>query len=668
MKGLDRRRFVIGTAALAATVAAKGGVGLAAGRALVPRTVFFGDPDVAWARMSPDGRLVAYIAPVDGVRNVWVAPLDDLAAARPVTRVTSRPLAWMYRWAYTSRHIVFFEDRDGDENWRASSVDVHSGAVVPLTPPRGVRAHVQEASPRFPREMLLGHNERDRQRPDIYRIDLVTGRSELVYRNERFAWVFTDKDFQVRFGCRYLPDGRVEWLERRGDDAWVLFFTVPLGDVDGTRPVDVSHDGRTLYLLDSRGRDTSALVAMDLPTRRTRVVAADPSADLRDVFFDEATGHVLAAGGMLGRQRWHAVDPRFARDLATIRAAARGGDVYLNNVSRDGRRVLVFVDRDDRSPEYALYDRATRRFRPLVPVYRRLAGVPLRPLEPVTFPARDGLTIHGYLTLPEPGARDVPMILDVHGGPYWRDRWGFESTHQWLANRGYAVLSVNFRGSTGFGKSFVTAADGEWGGKMHDDLIDGVRWAIGRRIADPARVGIYGGSYGGYAALVGATRTPETFACVVDVFGIANLLTFMAAIPPYWRPWFSVWKKRVGDPDTEAGRAFLRERSPLTHIARAARPILVAQGLEDVRVTRAESEQIVAALRERGVPVTYITFRDEGHGFARPENHLAFRAVTEAFLARHLGGAAEPIDRARDFAGSTLVVETGADLVPGLAG
>ncbi len=342
--------------------------------------------------------------------------------------------------------------------------------------------------------------------------------------------------------------------------------------------------------------------------------------------------------------------------------------MYLNSVSRDGRRVLVFVDRDDASPEYALYDRAARRLRPLVAVRRRLAGAPLRPLEPIAFTARDGLTVRGYLTLPEPGARGVPMVLAVHGGPYWRDRWGFESTHQWLANRGYAVLSVNFRGSTGFGKSFVTAADGEWGGRMHDDLIDGVRWAIRRRVADPARVGIYGGSYGGYAALVGATRTPDTFACVVDIFGIANLLTFMAAIPPYWRPWFSVWKKRVGDPDTEAGRAFLRERSPLTHIGRAARPILVVQGLEDVRVTRAESEQIVAALRERGVPVTYITFRDEGHGFDRPQNHLAFRAVTEAFLARHLGGAAEPIDRARDFAGSTLVVETGAELVPGLAG
>jgi dipeptidyl aminopeptidase/acylaminoacyl peptidase len=289
----------------------------------------------------------------------------------------------------------------------------------------------------------------------------------------------------------------------------------------------------TPYRLDSRGRDKAALVALDMTTRQSRVLAQDPNADLTQVIFKGTTGGPLAAGGMFDRQRWHAVDP-------------------------------------------------------------------------------SGLRIHGYLTLPAAGAENVPMVLVIHGGPYFRDRWGFDPTHQWLANRGYAVLSVNYRGSTGFGKAFVTAA--------------------------------------------------------VDIFGIANLLTFMAAIPPYWTSWFSVWKSRLGDPDTEAGRAFLTARSPLSAIDRAFRPILIVQGLEDVRVTRAESEQIVAALTRRRVPVTYVTFRDEGHGFSRPENEIAFRAVTEAFLAKHLGGGAEPIDRARDFKGSTLAVEAGAELVPGLGG
>jgi dipeptidyl aminopeptidase/acylaminoacyl peptidase len=260
------------------------------------------------------------------------------------------------------------------------------------------------------------------------------------------------------------------------------------------------------------------------------------------------------------------------------------------------------------------------------------------------------------------------MVLAIHGGPYLRDEWGFNATHQWLANRGYAVLSINYRGSTGFGKAFVTAANREWGGKMHDDLIAGVNWAVARGVADRKRVGFYGGSYGGYAALTAATRTPDVFACIVDIYGIANLLTFMAAIPPYWMPFFSVWKNRLGDPDTEEGRAFLRERSPLTHIERAYRPILIVQGLEDVRVTRAESEQMVEVLRRRNVPVTYVVFPDEGHGFSKPKNQIAFRAVTEAFLAKHLGGAAQPIDRSRDFAGSSLTVEVGADLIPGLTG
>jgi len=292
--------------------------------------------------------------------------------------------------------------------------------------------------------------------------------------------------------------------------------------------------------------------------------------------------------------------------------------------------------------------------------------VGLRPMEPVVIRARDGLELNSYLTLPSRGAQAaLPMVLAIHGGPYWRDSWGFSGTHQFLANRGYAVLSVNFRGSTGFGKRFVTAADKEWGGRMHDDLIDAVDWAVARGIADPKRVGFLGASYGGYSALMAATKTPEVFACIVDIFGISNLLTFMATIPPYWGPWFSVWKNRLADPDTEAGRAFLRERSPLFHIDRATRPILIAQGARDVRVVAAESEQMVAALKRKGTPVTYVSFPDEGHGFVRPENRLAFFAVAEAFLAKHLGGRYQPVGE--EFKGSSIKVETGAEHVPGLS-
>jgi len=637
----------------------------AAARPLVPRETFFGDPDVAWAQLSFDGAWVAYIAPVDGVRNLWVAPIADPRAGRPVTRVTERPIGFFFQWAYTNRHLVFFEERDGDENWRASSVDIQDGTIVPLTPPRGVRARLQEVSQRFPREMLFSHNEREKQFFDIFRIDVVTGKSSRLFENHQFAWLMTDSSFELRLGVRFLKDGSAEVLERRPSGTWMLSMTIGRGEVDATRLLDFGADGKTLYLFDARDRDKAALMAVDTATRRAKVITADPDADVTGVLLHRVTRRPLAASAMVDRRRWRAVDPTFAADLSTIQSSTTG-DIDLIGLSADASRVLILLQHDAASPEFAVYDRATRRVRPLFKARRSLAGVPLRPLEPVTFPARDGLKLQGYLTRPAPDARNVPMVLVIHGGPYARDEWGYNSTHQWLANRGYAVLSINYRGSTGFGKAFVTAADREWGGKMHDDLIAGVDWAVGRGIADPKRVGFLGGSYGGYAALTAATKTPEVFACIVDIYGIANLLTFMAAIPPYWAPMFSVWKNRLGDPDTEEGRAFLRERSPLTHIDRAFRPILIVQGLEDVRVTRAESEQMVAVLKQRNVPVTYVVFPDEGHGFSKPKNQIAFRAVTEAFLVKHLGGAAEPIDRARDFAGSSITIETGANLIPGL--
>jgi dipeptidyl aminopeptidase/acylaminoacyl peptidase len=329
--------------------------------------------------------------------------------------------------------------------------------------------------------------------------------------------------------------------------------------------------------------------------------------------------------------------------------------------------VSVFYERDTESGEFALLDRDTREVRKLFAQRKSLAGVPLCKMQPVIVPSRDGLRLNGYLTLPatEAGHGRMPLVLVIHGGPYARDVWGFNPTHQWLANRGYAVLSVNYRGSTGFGKAFIAAADREWGGRMHDDLIDAVDWAVAQGIADPKRVAFFGGSYGGYSALMAATKTPEVFACIVDLFGISNLITFMATIPPYWGPWFSVWKNRLGDPDTEAGRAFLADRSPINHLERATKSILIAQGMRDVRVVAAESEQMVTALKQRSVPVTYITFPDEGHGFARPANRLACNGVAEAFLAKHLGGRYQPIEN--DFAGSSLRIETGGELVPGIA-
>ena len=667
-----RRRFLSGVAALGAgfSLWRAGDAALAQGAPqLVPRRTYFLQPDYVSVRISPDGEQIAYVAPANGVRNLFVALAADPRAGRQVTRVTDRDISTWYAWAYNNRHLVFFQERDGDENWRASSVDLATGAVRALTPERGVRALLQETSHRFPDEILVRHNARDRAYFDLYRINVVTGAASLVYENREFSWFVTDSAFRMRLGCRYASDGSMEMVEFRSDGSRDPFGRVPIGDLDGTYMLDFSADGSTLYMLDSRGRDKAALVAIDMATRQTTLLAEDGAADLVRVQFDPRTRRPLAAMSAKERMRWHALDSATRRDLDRL-AAWGAGDAELGSRSLDGRRVVAYYERDTASGEYVLLDRANDRIQPLFRQRVALDGIALRPLQPVTVRARDGLELLCYLTVPADGPRSsdgrLPLVLVIHGGPYLRDSWGFSPTHQFLANRGYAVLSVNYRGSTGFGKAFVTAADREWGGRMHDDLIDAVDWAVARGIADPKRVGFYGASYGGYSALMAATKTPEVFACIVDIFGISNLLTFMATIPPYWGPAFSVWKNRLGDPDTEAGRAFLRERSPLFNIERATRPILIAQGMQDVRVVAAESEQMVAALKKKGVPVTYVTFPDEGHGFVRPENRLAFYAVVEAFLAKHLGGRYQPVGG--DFAGSSLKVETGGQFVPGLAG
>jgi dipeptidyl aminopeptidase/acylaminoacyl peptidase len=661
---IDRRRFVKSTAALMATLPfARPEHPRAAEAQLIARRVLFDNVDYGSVTVSPDGWHLSWLAPVDGVRNLFVARIDDLASARPVTRITDRNIAPIYRWAHTNSHIIFFQDRDGDENWRTSSVNIRNNAVVALSPSQGVRSIVTQMDRKFATDVLLMHNGRDKRYFDLYRVNVLNGLGGLLYENKEYAGLLADGDFQLRLGIRFTADGSAEVFQRHASGSWSPFMTIPLGDLDGTHALEFSADGRTLYLLDSRGRDKAALYAMDMATKKTTLLAADDEADIEHVSF--FARRPVAARANKERARWHAVDPSALQDLADLNHYG-AGDITFTGRNYGNQVLTAYFERDAESGEYVLLDRETREVRPLFKQRKALAGLALRPLEAVTFPARDGLRLNGYLTRPDKTDGKLPLVLLIHGGPYARDSWGFNSVHQWLANRGYAVLSVNYRGSTGYGKAFVTAADREWGGRMHDDLIDSVDWAVGQGIADPKRVGFFGGSYGGYSALMAATKTPEVFACIVDLYGISNLMTFMAMIPPYWQPWFSVWKNRLGNPDTDSGRAFLIERSPLNHLERATRPILIAQGLNDVRVVAAESQQMVDALKSRNAPVTYITFRDEGHGFVRPANRLAFGAVAEAFLGKHLGGRCQPFEG--DLFGSTMKVEVGAELVPGLTG
>jgi len=605
---------------------------------------------------------LAWTEPIAGIQNVFVAPVNDLARARQVTHERQRSISG-YLWAYTNRHLVILRDGDGSENYRCASVDLDTGREVALVEQEGVRSFIWRASRDYPTEMLLGVNARDRRHFDVVRFDITTGASRTVFENPGYSGLIMDETLAVRLAVRVRPDGSVEVLEIATDGSTSLFLDVLHEDVITTDIWRYSRDGHSLFLRDSRGRDTAALVERDVRTGEVRVLAEDPKADIVGAWWDPRTARPVAACAEASRRCWHPIDPAVREDLDFLRA--RIGDAELGIVSQDlaMRRLVIFAGRSDAATEFLLYDRDARTLQLLFKARSDLDDVPLRPMQSVTIQARDGLALPSYLTLPRDDFRNGPFVLAVHGGPYARDTWGYNGLHQWLANRGYGVLSVNFRGSTGFGKSFVRAADQEWAGRMQDDLLDATAWAVAQGYADPARIGFFGASYGGYAALVAATQTPETFACIVDVFGPSNLVTLMQAIPPYWQTWFAQFRRRLADPETEEGRAWLMARSPITRTDRITRPLLIIQGMNDVRVKPQESEQIVNALQQREAPVTYATFADEGHGFVREENRLAFSAVMEAFLGRYLGGCVEPAGDA--FEGSTIKFEMGAELIPG---
>ena len=661
-----RRQLLLGAAAGAGALLGRPGAAPALSPIrLIPRRVLFAGADRSVVRLSPDGRRLAFLAPLDGRLNLWIGPLADVTQARPVTRVTDRDLASWIVWLPSSRHVVFFREHGGDENWQAHRVDVETGEILALTPAPGVKSYIQQVSRRFPDELLIAHNQRDARFFDVFRVHVVTGASTLLETNDRFASWFTDPRFRVRFGVRFADDGGVEYLQRTTAGDWAVFTRVDMVDAMTTRPVEFSDDGKELYWLDSRGRDKAAVVAQDMATGALRTLAEDGLADFVDITVHPISLRPMAAASMFTRKRWQVIDPTHAGDHAALAGLSRG-DLWIAGQSDDQRHWIAYYERDAAPGQYFHYDRTTRKGRFLFTARRALERAPLVPMEPVVVRARDGLSLVCYLSRPHGAERTgrLPMVLFVHGGPWGRDVWAMSSTHQWLANRGYAVLSVNFRGSTGLGKAFVNAANLEWAGKMHDDLIDAVDWAIARGVADPQRVAIYGASYGGYSALVGATFTPEKFACAVDLFGISNLMTLMNTIPPYWKSWQTIWKVRMGDYTTEAGRRFLEERSPLNRVDRIVRPLLIGQGANDVRVKPSESEQIVAAMVQRGIPVTYVSYSDEGHGFRRVENRRSFTAVVEAFLAAHLGGRVEPVGP--DFAGSSIEFKAGGQLIPGL--
>lgn len=654
--------------------ATPGGAGQAP---LIPRQLLFGNPEKAAPAVSPNGKRIAYLAPDEGVLNVWVGPLANPSAAQPVTNDRGRGIRNFF-WAYTNDDILYTQDEGGNENWRVYRVNLTTRQVKDLTPFANVQARVQEVSHKHPGHILVGINNRDPSMHDIHRVNLVTGEMKLVQRNDAeqgggFVGFITDSDYRVRFGVRMLPDGGQEIMQAGENGAWSSFIKLGPDDALTTEPVGFNDAGDKLYLLDSRERDTAALTAVDPASGAVTVLAQDPRADIQQVIRHPLTKQVQAAAGVYERQDWQVLDDAIRNDLEMIKSLYKC-EIDLVSRSLDDRYWIVSALIDTAPLRYMKFERDSRQGQLLFSTRPALLNYKLASMRPVRVRSRDGFNLICYLTLP-PGTADpdslrplapLPMVLLVHGGPWGRDEWGYNTLHQWLANRGYAVLSVNFRGSTGFGKRFVNAGDLEWAAKMHDDLVDSVRWAVDSGVADPKRVAIMGGSYGGYATLVGLTFTPDLFACGVDIVGPSNLVTLLESIPPYWTPMLSLFTKRVGDHRTEEGRQFLRERSPLTFVDRIRKPLLIGQGANDPRVKQAEADQIVQAMQAKKIPVTYVLYPDEGHGFARPENRLSFYAVTEAFLAEHLGGRVEPFGE--DFKGSSIQVPVGAGEIGNLEG
>ena len=613
---------------------------------LVPRQVLFGNPERVSPRISPDGKRLAWIAPDGGVLNLWVnavgAPLDD---ATPVTADRDRGIRSFF-WAHDNRHLLYIQDVGGDEDWHLFDVDLDAagpdGPVIrDLTPFEGVQARVEETDKRFPDTILVGLNRDNPQLHDVYRLDLPSGQLEKVVDNPGFVGFLADADLQVRAGLAPKDDGGMVLMVRdRPDGEWRPVLEYGQDDSLTTEPVAFTLDGEALWVVSSVGANAGRLVKLDVATGSSQVVAADPQYDVAGVRLHPDTRVPQVVTYVRERTDFEVLDPEVADDIAALRAVDPGDMTLVGHDDAD-RTWLAAYTNDDGPVRYYAYDRDTRRATFLFDHQPALSRYELATMEPFTFTARDGLTIHGYLSFPPgQGRENLPAVLNVHGGPWARDTWGFDPEAQWLANRGYLCVQVNFRGSTGYGKDFVNAGDREWGAKMHDDLLDAVDWVVAHGYADPAKVAIYGGSYGGYAALAGAAFTPDVFACAVDIVGPSNLKTLIESIPPYWAPLIAQFHTRVGNPETE--EAFMWERSPLSRAGDIRIPLLIAQGANDPRVKQAESEQIVAALTEKGIDHEYLLFPDEGHGFAKPENRLAFFAAAERFLAGHLGGRFEP--------------------------
>ena len=605
---------------------------------LIPRDLLFGNPERTSPSLSPDGKYLAYIAPDDNnILQVWLKTVGE-EETHPLTHDPKRGIRFFF-WTYNPDQLMYVQDSDGDENWHLYLVDVKTNIVRDLTPFQGVRAQVVNLDHKFPDQILVGMNLRNPQVYDVYQVNLKNGAVDFHTENPGniVGWT-ADAEFKIRAASASSDDGGFDLLYRETPDhPWEnLRHWGP--DEEGGAAF-FSNDGKILYMVGNHDANAQRLIALDLSTRQEIVIAEDPQYDIGGLLAHPTTRNIEAVSFYKDKEEWQILDDSIVADIEAIKQI-RPGEFGISRTLSDEKWLISFVT-DDGPVYYYVYDRPTKTHSFLFSNKPKLEGLPLASMEPISYTASDGLTIYGYLTISVGVELPAPTVMLVHGGPCARDTWGYDSEAQWLANRGYAVLQVNFRGSTGYGKAFLNAGNREWAGKMHQDLIDGVNWLVENGISQQDKIAIMGGSYGGYATLVGLTFTSDVFACGVDIVGPSNIITLMQSIPPYWEPIRKNFYHRVGNLDTEAD--FLKARSPLFFVDRIEKPLLIGQGANDPRVKQAESEQIFEAMKQAGKPVEYALYSDEGHGFARPENRLHFYAIAEEFLAKYLGGRFEPV-------------------------
>jgi dipeptidyl aminopeptidase/acylaminoacyl peptidase len=650
MRSIGSRRSVIGLLMLSAlliiTLAA---TVWAQSPPLIDRELFFGDPEIAGAQISPDGAYIAFIKPFKDTRNVWVKKTaEPFANAKPITADTKRPIP-TYFWSRDGKYILFVQDKAGDENYNVYAVNPAdapaSGQDVPaarnLTDAKGIRAFIYAVPRSEPDAIYVGLNDRDAAWHDLYKVKISTGERTLIRKNtERITAYFFDLKDQLRLATRSAENGDTEVL-RVDADKFTKVYSCSVFEACG--PVRYHKDGERVYFQTNKGADVD-LVRLELwnpTTGKEELVESDPlkHVDFGNATFSEVSDELIATSYNDERERIYWKDKAFEADYKNLQKQLPGKEIGFGSSTKDERLWIIYANADTDPGSTYLFDRSTKKLTLQYQARETLNRAYLAPMKPVKYPSSDGLEIPAYLTLPKGvDARNLPAVILPHGGPWYRDSWGYDAFAQFLANRGYAVLQPNFRGSTGYGKKFIDAGNKQWGNKMQDDLTWGAKYLIAQGIADPKRVGIMGGSYGGYATLAGVAFTPDVYAVGVSIVGPSNLITLLESIPPYWEQIRKLFYERMGDPNTPEGKAQLMRQSPLTAASKIKTPLLVIQGANDPRVNKRESDQIVIALRDRGFPVEYMVAPDEGHGFARPVNNMAMFASAEKFLAKYLGG------------------------------